>query len=297
MTPVATPNMSLTLPNTIIIGGPKCGSSSLYWWLASHPDACASTKKETHFFSDKITDRYNSAANAQNHGVETYSTLFDQYKGEKILFEATPIYLYQETALAGFTDWEQKPKFIAILRDPAKRAYSQFVFNKYRLGNIPEKMTFPEYMESRKGTIDNALERGNYLKYLNRWEEQYGKENLLVIQAEQLFKNKVETMQTLARQLGIDPSFYADYDFLHRNESKKMRSTKLHKLSHYIQPLIPRKLQEKVLLPLYLKINATDVPKQSETDAGLVKQYQQEFADLNQALAKAYPSIDPQLWT
>ena len=56
-------NMNLNyLPNVIIAGAPKCGTSSLYFWLSAHPEVKASMVKETFFFADEV-NRFNKNAN------------------------------------------------------------------------------------------------------------------------------------------------------------------------------------------------------------------------------------------
>ena len=63
------------LPNVILGGAPKCGTSSLYFWLAAHPDCFGSPKKETFFFADAV-NRFNVSANSHNHPVEAYQSFF-----------------------------------------------------------------------------------------------------------------------------------------------------------------------------------------------------------------------------
>ena len=75
------------LPNLIIGGSPKCGTSSLFYWLKDHPEICASDIKETGFLLDKVWS-FNEV-NYITHGLEGYSRLFPSYKGEKIVMEAT----------------------------------------------------------------------------------------------------------------------------------------------------------------------------------------------------------------
>ena len=101
----------MALPNTIIAGAPKSGSSSLYWWLSSHPEVCASKTKETHYFDDAVYPRFNASANYIEHGLGRYEQFFEHCTQEaKVIMEATPIYLYQENALQQLSSLEPKPK-------------------------------------------------------------------------------------------------------------------------------------------------------------------------------------------
>ena len=60
------------LPNVIIAGAPKCGTSSLYFWLSAHPEVKASMVKETFFFADEV-NRFNKNANIIEHSLADYS--------------------------------------------------------------------------------------------------------------------------------------------------------------------------------------------------------------------------------
>ena len=287
----------MILPNTIIAGAPKSGSSSIYWWLSSHPDVCASKTKETHYFDDKVYDRFNTSANVIEHGWSRYGRYFDHCPTDaKVIMEATPIYLYQANALKHFAEMEPQPKIVFILREPSMRAHSQFRFNKYRLGNIPFEKSYPDYLEETRGTDGDPLVRGEYITHLKGWIERFGTERIHVMQLEKLFADKKGEMKKLATYLGIDPEFYDGFDFVKRNETRKMRSTQLHRLGLKLQPLVPQWLQEKVIIPMYLRFNSTAMPKVNESDKRLIEELKPRFSTYNEALQREFPDIDLSLW-
>jgi hypothetical protein len=287
----------MILPNTIIAGAPKSGSSSLYWWLSAHPEVCASMTKETHFFDDSIHQRFNANANVHEHDLSIYAEYFKHCSTEsKVVMEATPIYLYQKSAIEHLSRFSPKPKVIFILREPSQRAHSQFRFNKYRLGNIPLHQTYDEYLASVSGTTSCPLDRGNYIHHLQPWITAFGKSQLYVLQLEALQKDRQKEMRLLCQFLGIDELFYQDFGFMHRNETRKMRSTWLHRFGLKVQPLVPLALQEKVLVPLYLKLNSTAMPPVSNVDKQRIEEQKGLFIDTNLQLQSAFPSIDLALW-
>ncbi|NQV52104.1 MAG: sulfotransferase domain-containing protein [Flavobacteriales bacterium] len=287
----------MILPNTIIAGAPKSGSSSIYWWLSSHPDVCASKTKETHYFDDKVYPRFNAAANVIEHGLSNYGRYFDHCPADaKVIMEATPIYLYQENALKHLADFDPKPKVVLILREPSQRAHSQFRFNKYRLGNIVLDKDYSSYLKETEGTDGDPLMRGEYIRYVQRWVEGFGKERVYVMQLEQLFNDKAGQMKQLARFLALDEGFYDSFDFMKRNETRKMRSTKLHRLGLQLQPLVPQWLQESAIIPLYLKFNSTAMPKVSEHDKQMIEDLKPRFTAFNEELAREFTNIDLSLW-
>ena len=122
----------MNLPNLIIGGAPKCGTSSLYFWLAAHPEVFASKTKETFFFSDRV-NRFNKYSNCIEHNLEKYSNYFKLASNQhKILFEATAAYLYSENALRNFASFKNPPKIIFIFREPSAQIYSHYKMEKYR---------------------------------------------------------------------------------------------------------------------------------------------------------------------
>ena len=103
-------------------------------------------------------------------------------------------------------------------------------------------------------------------------------------------------MKALADFLEIDPDFYDSFSFMKRNETRKMYSTKLHRLGLRIQPMIPRVLQDKVLVPLYLKLNSSKMPAISEGEKQMIEAMKSDFSSSNAALKQLVPSIDLSVW-
>ena len=65
------------LPNTIVAGAPKCGTTSVFRYLADHPEVCASNVKETRFLIDPGYPLFDAAANFSIHGLGGYERFFD----------------------------------------------------------------------------------------------------------------------------------------------------------------------------------------------------------------------------
>jgi hypothetical protein len=105
-------------PNLFIIGAPKCGTTSLAYWLSQHPEIYMSANKEPHFFS---TDIY-----LQNRiSFYDYLKLFESASNkQKWLGEASARYLYSKKAVPSILGFTEKQKFIAIVRNPVDMVYS-----------------------------------------------------------------------------------------------------------------------------------------------------------------------------
>ena len=103
------------LPNAIVAGAPKCGTSSLYFWLSAHPGVCPSPVKETFFFADDV-NRFNREANILEHDLTAYGRYFEKCTHAAIRLEATAPYIYYEKALAHIPGLVSQPKVLFVLR-------------------------------------------------------------------------------------------------------------------------------------------------------------------------------------
>lgn len=275
-------------PNLVIAGAPKCGTSSLYFWLAAHPEVAASREKETFFWAPEV-NRFNARCNHLEHGPEAYATLFSHTSGCKVRFEATAPYIYYPSAWNGLANLPQKPLVLFILREPAARTQSQYLFEFYRTKRI--KCSFETYLSDSQ-----ILEHGHYVRYLTEWESALGRDHLLIWQFEKVMHDPRGAMKSLAAQLGIDPAFYDNFDFAVRNETVAIRSRGLHQLGLKLQSMIPLAVQD-LLLPIYLMLNGAGRPKASSELRAQTAALRAEFADSNTELAARFPNlIDLELW-
>ncbi len=287
--------MALFLPNMLIGGAPKCGTSSLHFWLAHHPEALGSKRKDSFFLADEIS-RFNKGLSFINDGLEGYVKLFNPQhaEGKKVIFESSSTYLYCNNALEQAKVMDTKPTAIFILREPAARIYSKFKFNKYKLKNFTGD--FKEWC-SLGGEFGSGFhfEESEYHNYLQNWIDTLGKERVGVFLFEELISDKVAFMKKVAEFLKIDPSFYDDFDFFHRNETVKLKNTKLHRLGLKIQPLVPIALQERII-PLYMKLNSGKMPGKLKEEKELIEELKQKFKMQNKALQSQFKHLDLKGW-
>ena len=120
----------MTLPNFLILGAQKAGTTSLFDYLGQHPEVYPSPIKETHFF-DHGGVRQTYAGPVRIPGpkiksLEEYEGLFDGVRDEKAVGEATPTYLYLPGVAERIRHHVPEARLIAILRDPVERAYSGY---------------------------------------------------------------------------------------------------------------------------------------------------------------------------
>ena len=102
-------------PNFFIVGGPKCGTTSLWSWLRTHPDIFMSHLKEPNFF--------NSDDNLGISGLTEYEALFrDARVSHTAVGEASVWYLSSPVAVQNILRFEPEARFIVLLRNPIEMA-------------------------------------------------------------------------------------------------------------------------------------------------------------------------------
>ena len=109
------------IPDFYIIGAPKCGTTSLYDWLGTHPLVCAPHKEPCYFSQDIFPTRH---LFTHIPSLEAYCRIFELKGDQKISGEATPKYLYSDQALSEIAHLRPDAKIIVCLRDPVDLAIS-----------------------------------------------------------------------------------------------------------------------------------------------------------------------------
>lgn len=182
------------LPDFIIIGGMKCGTSSLYTYLGQHPYIFKSNYKELRYFSH---DEYYSK------GEKWYRSHFPIKKkmpDNSLTFEASVDYLSSSEAPERLKNLLPNIKLIVLLRNPTERAISHYfhsIKKGWKQGKILNAMKVEETILKQKGLYKEQLER--YYKL-------FPSDNILVLSSEKFFENPVETLKEVYLFLGVDPN-------------------------------------------------------------------------------------------
>jgi len=278
------------IPNTVIAGFPKAGTSSLWYWLSAHPDVCASKVKETYYLFDNVIP-LNKQANFHDHGWEGYSKHFRHYQGEKVILEATPVYFNRETPLNQLSRLEPLPNIIFMVREPSQRIFSYYRFHKYRLKTVSKTTDFNQFLTMKA----DKLTLNNYIEQLKPWIEAMGREHIGVFLMEEMQADSINFMKKVSRFSGIDPAFYDTYNFPLANPTVQIKNLWLHNLSLKLQHYIPRTIRSNFLNPLYLKLNAKKLPPPSADDLEAQKALKARFEPYNQELAEQF-NLDLSYW-
>lgn len=294
--PMFSPNA--VLPNLVVAGAPKAGTSSLHMWLADHPDALGSTEKETYFFVDPGTHMHLPERHISR-GLEEYSACFDPEPGRsyKVVLESTPSYLYSATALRELPDLPTQPRFIFVVREPSAQIYSLFSYFKNNWNWIPLHLTFAQYIEDiTSGTPDyrgnelavNALANGAYIDFLGRWRDRVGADRMRVWLFDELVADKLAFTKRAAEFAGLDPAFYDSYAFPSDNETYEVRSGALQSLNVAMRRLLPRGKAYQALRRVYRSLNTRRPRPPGDADGAVRHALKERFSDANMRLAREF---------
>ncbi len=207
------------LPDFLIIGGQRCGTSSLYKYLEDHPLIVPSLRKEIRYLSRhfaKGESWYRSHFASKWHRA----WLTQRHGREPLTFEATPAYLIHPLAPVRANQLLPCARIVAILRNPIDRAYSHY---NHSVRHGWEDLSFEEALEREPARLGGHAERlaadpsyhsvaylrysyatrGHYAQHLEPWLAAFGSDRLLVLRSEDLFERPVETYHHLLTFLGL----------------------------------------------------------------------------------------------
>jgi hypothetical protein len=232
------PNKSVSNLAFFIIGGTsKAGTTSVFNYLAHHPQICPSLEKETRFFLD-LSYPLESRYRCDRHGPKKYLTYFEDAPADLLRLEATPDYLHSANTASLISDALADVRFVFILREPVSRMISWYRFGQ-SMNVIPTSMTFDEYIwsqESRPEEIRRtyphpavyALEQGRYSKYIMRYLEKFGRDRIHICFYEELRDNPAVFMSSLCRFAGLNEAFFEGFQFTVVNKGVRVKSPGLH---------------------------------------------------------------------
>jgi len=209
----------VALPNTIIIGAQKAGSTSLYDWIGQHPDVYApKLVKDTHFFSND--ELYNK-------GLHQLANFYPKHQGEKIVLAGDVNYIFHDFVAKRLYDFDKDLKLILILRNPVERAKSAYYYFKQHL---QEEQTFEKAIEDElSGKLKTVkqqanfayLSHGYYYEQLQVYLQYFKASQVKILIFEQLINDKERHLKSCFSFLEIDPTFIPTWE--HKNKTGEVK--------------------------------------------------------------------------
>lgn len=196
------------LPDFVICGEAKCGTTTLWQMLSRHPQVYFPEEKELHFFSSYAD--HSGIGRYESGGLEHYRALFSGARPEQRCGEATPNYLFDEGACRRMGSVLPAARLVFILRDPIERAWSHY-WHQVRRGN--ERLGFEDALEqeaARMATGDadarqrfSYASRGRYIDGLRRYEQTFSRQALCVVFLEDMRHDAQGVLRQVCAHLGV----------------------------------------------------------------------------------------------
>ena len=208
------PPAPAALPNLIVIGAQKCGTSVLHYYLSLHPEVSMSKPKELNFFIEERnwprgTDWYRAQFDAEAHVRGEASPNYTAYPQH----DGVPQRMHSVVPEA---------KLIYMIRDPLERIAAHWVHNyakRREKGTLAETLMHPN---------TSYVTRSKYAMQLERFLAVYPKEQILVFRQSELRHQRMETLRTVFEFLGVDSDFnHPRFEQERHQTSGKTRATRL----------------------------------------------------------------------
>jgi sulfotransferase family protein len=185
------------LPNLIVIGGLKCGTTSLHHYLNLHPEIAMSRPKELNFFVEELNWPL---------GRDWYASHFE--RGAPVRGESSPHYT-NRPAFAGVAERMREVlggdlRVVYVVRDPIDRMLSHYLHN---LGGGYDERPLADALADPQSSY---VSRSRYFFQLEPYLETFGRDRIQIVSREELKDARPETMRRAFEFLGVDPAFVSD---------------------------------------------------------------------------------------
>jgi Sulfotransferase domain len=232
------------MPDFLIIGAQKCGTTSLYVYLTQHPQILPATQKELHFFDLNYAQ-----------GIDWYLAQFSAKTDEKITLtgESSPYYIFHPCVPQRVHQLFPDTKLIVLLRNPVERTWSHY-HHEVRWGF--ETLDFEAAIDSEAERLNGELEklradpnyysfnhqhytylsRGIYVDQLQAWMELFPRNQFLILNSEDFYANPAATLTQTLEFLGLSPWDLGSYPPYNIGECPPISENLRKKLVNHFNP-------------------------------------------------------------
>ncbi len=237
------------LPDFLIIGAQRCGTTSLYRYLTQHPGVASVTwGKGAHFFD---TSYANGVTWYRSHfPTRAYVRLLARRGTPAAVGEASPYYLFHPLVPTRAAELLPDVRAIVLLRDPVARAYSH---HSHEVARGFERLSFEEAIEREPERLAGEVERmradaaytsfahqhhsylsrGRYAEQLERWYAVVPRERVLVLESERFFADPDVGYRAVLEFLGLTPHSLREYETFNPRRYEPLRPETERRLREY----------------------------------------------------------------
>lgn len=234
------------MKNLIICGAPKCATTSLFRYLAGHPQVCPSYKKELNYFL------------VESESPEDYMKCFKSCEGSSWFLEASPAYTRQAEEVAPrIREVLPDAKLIFVFREPVARLYSYFCMEAVNFNRVKPGIAFDDYVKAILGNAnapkvaeDPDIERfildgakvGFYASLLRQFLTCFERDNIYVMFVDELKHSPQQALRGVCDFVGIDPGYYESFNFSSENKAINPRHAGLYRaalrINSFFEPVL-----------------------------------------------------------
>jgi hypothetical protein len=213
------------LPNFLIIGAAKSGTTSLQAYLDQHADVFFSPSKEPNYFA--LADiplpqpgpappdvLYHLLYRHSVTDYETYLALFEGVGSQRAVGEASVRYLYYPEAPGRIRALLPDARLVAVLREPVSRLYSHYCMNvQYQLEPLDLQAAIeaePSRREAAWGWDWHYVAIGRYAEQLERYFALFDREQIKVVLYDDFVARPLDVFRDIGRHIGVDDGFVPD---------------------------------------------------------------------------------------
>lgn len=296
----------MTMPNFLIIGAAKAGTTALYSYLKQHPQIYMSPEKEPHFFAfegEKL--KFGGTAGDREWlnrtaitDIKTYQQQFQKVSQQIAIGEASALYLYIPKAAERIRHYIPNAKLITILRNPAQRAYSAFLF---QMRDSLEPITdFTQALQEEKIRIQKNWvpiyyyqQMGFYYNQVKRYFDIFNRDQIKVYLYEDFSANPMSILQDTFQFLGVDDTFTPNV--LERHNVSGIPKNKVlsnfivnpHPIKDMFKPFLPKSLRRGLIVGLKNRRSLDKPPRMSaEVSKQLIDVYREDILKLQDLLQR-----------
>jgi hypothetical protein len=224
----AATSRSRSMPEYVIAGGQRCGTTSLYQYLVEHPAVGAATTKEVHYFDvsyGRGIDWYRG-----HFPTSAYLRAVSRRTGMRATTgEASPYYLFHPRAPYRLADMLPDAKLIVMLRDPVSRMISHY-HHEVAFGHEDQSLRRAVELEADRLAGEEArilhdptyqsyahqhhsyFARGIYVDQLERWFSALPRERFLILESRRFFQNPTDELDRVLGFLGLPPQRRTEFE-------------------------------------------------------------------------------------
>lgn len=291
------------LPNFLIVGASKSGTTSLYRYLQHHPEVFLPGLKEPRFFVapiyrrlSKDDPRYEILMKDTVFTPEDYANLFSRANNAKAIGEASVAYLYYyHTSIPLIKKYLGDVKIIIMLRNPVDRAFSAYTHlrrDRFETLSFEECLNREEDRRANNWSMLNFFyDAGLYYRQVKAFMEQFRRVKVYLL--DELIKENRRVLKDTCNFLEVDPSFVPDFKTRYnvsgipKNQALYSFFTKPNTFKRMVKPFVnaawPREKREKLVTSLIAK-TLTKPRLNPQTRRRLVALYREDILKLQTLL-------------